>query len=139
VLLGFFQEVGGELFIKNPSSEIDGPWIILMDGVYYDENGVLNDVRSHGRDISFDDLDRYIPTDPITIAQYRSKFERVKSAYFSYTKIAWMSILNQLEKILGYTEIKVPFADHEGRIYLIRYNGEMRIMRLFGRIRNCFA
>jgi len=131
ILFGFFHELGGDLYIKDPSNDINGQWIIQMDGTYYDENGILNNVRNHGRNISFDNLDAYFLDDPTIIAKFRSKYEQLKAIYFSYIKIARVSIMDQLEKILGYTEIEIPFKDYEGRVYLIRYNGEMRIMRIF--------
>lgn len=125
VLYEFFQTVGGDLFIRNPNDTLNGPWIIEMDSTYYDENGPLRDIRTTGKNISRADLKKYV------VPCNSQKFDVLKGIYWTYAKEAHDSILEQLKAVLNYTELSVPFPDYDGRVYMIRYEGELRILRIF--------
>lgn len=131
VLFEFFQTISGEMFIKGQDDNINGPWIVKIYGRYYDDNGILTNLRNHGRDISMEKLADMINYKDGVTEEVKSKYNSLTKIFFGYQTLANQSILNQLERILGYTEITSPLEAHEGRIYLIRQNGELRIMRLF--------
>lgn len=52
VLFHFVKHIGGTLLGRHPSDTIDDKWIVLLDGIYYDENGPLLDPGLVGRYLS---------------------------------------------------------------------------------------
>lgn len=135
----FYREVGGEIYIKYPSDEssvlsgydtsISGPWIILLDGIFLDDNGVITP-QKHGK--SVDDPDEHvleINAKGIAELGLDVKFKKLEKMYYDINKNIYNDILNQIKTLPGVTDIQ-DFIN-TGRVYLIKYYGDARILRLF--------
>lgn len=132
VVYRFYMQIGGEIYTRSPmSDDLFGLWVVGLDEVFFDENGRVKGLSPQIRKLSPRQFDNLLSPESAVVDQATSKFERLRSLYFSWIKATKISLLRSLGETLGFGQIEYPFEYYEDRVHLIRYQSQSRILRSY--------